>query len=82
MFLFQVILLLVYYIMPLPIKTIMLVGDLLMKDSLKIVDEVLMILMYFNSVERTIQLFYFIRSHKIVTVVGIVVIVMLYKNVF
>ena len=82
MFLFQVILLLVYYIMPLPIKTIMLVGDLLMKDSLPIVDEVLMILMYFNSVERTIQLFYFFRSHKIVTVVGIVLIVMLYKNVF
>lgn len=68
--------------MPLPIKTVMLVGDIFMRDPLPIVDEVLMILMYFNSVEKTIWVMCFVKKHKAVIGVAIILMFVLAKRVF
>lgn len=68
--------------MPLPIKTVMLLGDIFMKDPLPIVDEVLMLLMYFNSVGKIIWVMCFVKKHKVVIGVAIILMLVLAKRVF
>lgn len=78
----QIILLLAYCIMPLPIKTIMLAGDIFIKDSIPVIDEIIMLLMYFNSVERTMRVVYFIHKHKVIIVILIVILLVFSKRIF
>lgn len=78
MFILQIVLLLVYWIAPLPVKTVMLAGDIFMTDPIPVVDELVMTVMFFDKVCKVAKASEFIRKHKVlVTIAAIGVVVLL-----
>ena len=78
MLLFQIVLLLIYWVAPLPVKTVMLAGDIFITDPIPVLDELIMTVMFFDKVNKVIKTSAFIRKHKVlVTVVAISVVVLL-----
>ena len=78
MFLLQIVLVLVYWVAPFWVKTVMLAGDIFITDPIPVVDELFMTVMFFDKVRKVAKTSEFIRKHKVlVTFVAIGVVVLL-----
>lgn len=78
MLILQIVLLLVYWVAPLPVKTVMLVGDVFITDPIPVVDELIMTVMFFDKVRKVAKTSAFIKKHKtLITIVAIAAVALL-----
>lgn len=78
--LMQILILLVYCIMPSTIKTVMLLGDVLLEDSIKMIDEIIMLIIYFSSTTRALRAVCFVQKHKVLTLILLILMTMVFRR--
>lgn len=77
MLLIQIVLLLIYWIAPLPVKTVMLAGDIFITDPIPVVDELIMTVMFFDKIQKVFKASEFIRKHKVLVTIATIAVVVL-----
>ena len=77
MFLLQIVLVLVYWVAPLWVKTVMLAGDIFITDSIPVVDELIMTVMFFDKLQKIAKTSAFIKKHKTLVTIAVIGIVAL-----
>lgn len=75
LYIFFLIYMAVYWVFPLPVQIILLIADAFVPDMIPVVDELLMAMVVINRVKKYIAIGNFIRTHKILTAVIMIAIV-------
>lgn len=66
---------LIYLVAPLPLKAVLLIINYFLPDTIVMVDELLMTILFFDRMRKSIALASFVEHHKILSlVIGVVVI--------
>lgn len=77
MFLLQIVLVLVYWVAPFWVKTVMLAGDIFITDPIPVVDELIMTVMFFDKLQKIAKTNTFIKKHKTLVTIAVIGIVAL-----
>lgn len=72
MFLLQIVLVLVYWVAPLWVKTVMLAGDIFITDPIPVVDELIMTVMFFDKLQKIAKTNTFIKKHKTLVTIAVI----------